>query len=1120
MAAASDRSPDSAPHLQPLHESCKTTGHRLGAGWLVWCSFVIYGSLVPFDYRPVEWDAAIARFVHMPRLDLGLGSRLDWLANVLLYVPVGFLGTLALDQGERRLSAPHNLPRAAWSALLAFSIGSILAISIEFAQVFFAPRTVSLNDLLAELLGTAIGCAAAALAGRRFEALLGGLGAAAPSPAHAWLKVYLLIYLGLSFFPFDFSTAMAVFDQKLLEGHAAWWWAPVNAAQPQLALLKLGVEVLLTLPFGLALGGAPWRLRWPVAALLGLAAGMIIEVSQLFLLSAVSQGASVASRSVGLAGGALLAPYWAVVVRPWASERRMRIIAALGAIPWFLAIAYLTGWGREAIVYQGWAERAAALHYLPFYYHYYVGESRALTSVLLVSGTYSVVGIAFGLAWRKAPTWLAPALAFAIAASFEASKLLLAGQRPDPTNALIAAVAAWLTQSVVRRLLGGSADATGPGPSIEPSTTAMRETHEPRASGAIGPASLWGLAAAAAIVVTLRIAHGHPIAMATAMLVGVVCVWRQPLSALLLAPVLMSLTDINAYTGRRWLDLDDMLMLALFAIALLRRPSQPTSAERPTASSMPLWLSCLLLPGVFVGARDIDWLDPNALLTPLGSAHGLLAAKGLLWALMLVLFVRRQRLDPGDVATAFGRGMMLALGGVVALTVYERLAFVGPFGFASDYRAPGPFTEIAVGGAYIECFLAAAVPFAVVAAFHERTRLLRWGAAVLVPAATYATMVTFSRGGQVVFLAAVVAAALLAIGRRSGHRPFGERFAAWTKGVALAGAVAVVAGAILLSPYAVTRFQQLGEDTQVRLDHWAEGLGFSRDDTLATLFGNGLGSFGRESYFQGTPKTRPGMFSLHEEAGNHWLRSHAGSLSYLDQRVDASYRQELILRARLRSLEGNGLQALLCEKDLVQSRQCGIANLQAPASADWQPIELRLSLPANPNAGWPPRPIRFTLFHGGRGTVDIDDLSLKTLDGTELLSNGSFEGQGARWLYSSDKHLTWHMKNLWLQVYFESGWAGVLAHSALLLLAVFGAWRAAKIHGIYWLAFVIALLAFQGVGLIDSVIDSAHFLQLYLSMAFLACTASSSPHRANTRRPSSPATGATLVNGRFVNEHH
>ena len=934
-----------------MYESSKTSVRRLSAGWIVWCSFVVYGSLVPFDYRPVEWDAAVTRFVHMPWIDLGLGSRLDWLANVLLYVPVGFLGTLVLEQGTRRLSAPQISPRAAWSVLLAFGIGAILAISIEFTQVFFAPRTVSLNDLVAELLGTAIGCGAAVLAGRQFEALLAGLGASAPRPAHAWLKLYLLIYLGLSFFPFDFSTAMAVFDQKLLEGHAAWWWAPVNAAQPQLAFLKLGVEVLLTLPFGLALGGAPWRLRWPVAALLGLAAGTIIEVSQLFLLSAVSQGASVVSRSVGLAAGALLSPHWAVVVRPWASERRMRMIAALGTIPWFLSVAYLSGWGREAIVYQGWAERAAALHYLPFYYHYYVGESRALTSLLLVSGTYSVVGVALGLAWRKAPTWLAPASAFAIAASFEASKLFLSGQRPDPTNALIAAIAAWLAHWVVRRLLVGSTDVAAPGPTMAPSTTAMREIHEPGEVHAIGSASLWGLAAAAAIVVTLRIAHGHPIAMATAMLVGVVCVWRQPLSALLLAPVLMSLTDINAYTGRRWLDIDDMLMLAIFAIALLRRPGQPPSGARPLASSASLWLSCLLLPGVLISAKGVDWLDPNALLTPLGSAHGLLVAKGLLWALVLVFFVRRQRLDPGGVATAFGRGMMLALAGVVALTVYERLAFVGPFGFASDYRAPGPFTEIALGGAYIECFLAAAVPFAVVAAFHERIRLVRWGAAMLVPAAAYATMVTFSRGGQVVFLVAVVAAALLAIGRRSGHRQFGERFATWTKAVALAGAVAVVAGAILMSPYAVARFQQLGEDIQVRLDHWAEGLGFSRGDTLATLFGNGLGTFGRESYFGGAPKTRPGMFSLHEEAGNHWLRTHPGSLSYLDQRVDASYGQELVLRARLRSLEGSGLQALLCEKDLVQSRQCGIANLQASASANWQPVELKLTLAGKPERG-------------------------------------------------------------------------------------------------------------------------------------------------------------------------
>ncbi|MDH4053552.1 MAG: hypothetical protein OEU93_18445, partial [Rubrivivax sp.] len=49
----------------------------LGRAWLAWCAFVVYGSLLPFELRTVPWDQAVYSFVHMPWLNLGLGSRLD-----------------------------------------------------------------------------------------------------------------------------------------------------------------------------------------------------------------------------------------------------------------------------------------------------------------------------------------------------------------------------------------------------------------------------------------------------------------------------------------------------------------------------------------------------------------------------------------------------------------------------------------------------------------------------------------------------------------------------------------------------------------------------------------------------------------------------------------------------------------------------------------------------------------------------------------------------------------------------------------------------------------------------------------------------------------------------------
>jgi hypothetical protein len=732
-------------------------------------------------------------------------------------------------------------------------------------------------------------------------------------------------------------------------------------------------------------------------------------------------------------------------------------------------------------------QRAAALNYLPLYYHYYVGEAQALTSLLLVAGIYAWVGVAVASATALG-AGMAAVLAFALAAGFEASRLVLVGLQPDPSNPLIAAAAAWLACWLVRQFRDGSTRVAVRG--SVPVSAAKPAVHAIFDAASVDKASIWGVIAGSMMVAAIHLSAGHIAATGVGTLAFAACVWRYPLSALTLTPILIGLSDVTAHTGQQWLNPLDIAMLSLLALALWhRRASAAPGVAQGSGSWVWIGLVCGLLPSMLIAARGASWSDPNALMTPLDPLHGLLIGKGLIGALVLVLFVRRHSLATRDVATAFGRGMCVALAGVVMLTVYERLAFVGPFDFTSDYRAPGPFTEIALGGAYIECFLAAAAPFAVVAAMQERSALLRWAAVALVVGAAYATMVTFSRGGQVVFLFVVVATALLLLGtRQASLRPSGARFVAWVKVLILVGGVCVVAAAVLMAPYATSRFQRLGEDAALRSHHWQEGIGFSHGGAAAAAFGNGLGSFGRESYIQGDPRTRPGMFTLYTDQAEHWLGSQPGSLSYLDQRIDVQYAEPLLLSARMRSVDGKGMQVFVCEKDLVQSRQCGSATLRAPASDQWQRVEVTFSLPTNPQAGWPPRPLRLTLFNGGRGAVELDDISLKSADGRELLRNGGFEAASSHWLYSSDQHLTWHLKNLWLQVYFESGWAGVLAHAVLLLCALVGVWRAAPTSSPYCLAFAMALLAFQGVGLIDSVIDSPRFLQLYLSLALLACS--------------------------------
>ncbi|HEY8503441.1 MAG TPA: VanZ family protein, partial [Gemmataceae bacterium] len=123
-----------------------------GLCFLGFLALAVYGSLVPFAYRPLPTDEALRRWREIPYLTLGVHSRADFVANILLFVPLGFtlLGSLALDR-----RAWVGLAAAPFAAALLFG----LSLAVEFAQIYFPPRTVSVNDIVAETAGAVLGVA-------------------------------------------------------------------------------------------------------------------------------------------------------------------------------------------------------------------------------------------------------------------------------------------------------------------------------------------------------------------------------------------------------------------------------------------------------------------------------------------------------------------------------------------------------------------------------------------------------------------------------------------------------------------------------------------------------------------------------------------------------------------------------------------------------------------------------------------------------------------------------------------------------------------------------------------------------------------------------------------------
>jgi VanZ family protein len=111
---------------------------------------VIYGSFVPFHFEPRPINEAVSEYVRIVSEPLTWESGADYLANVLLFIPLTFLWMGALTVERTRLEA-------AVTGLIVLPAASLLSAGIEFTQLYFPPRVTALDDIIAETAGGTIG---------------------------------------------------------------------------------------------------------------------------------------------------------------------------------------------------------------------------------------------------------------------------------------------------------------------------------------------------------------------------------------------------------------------------------------------------------------------------------------------------------------------------------------------------------------------------------------------------------------------------------------------------------------------------------------------------------------------------------------------------------------------------------------------------------------------------------------------------------------------------------------------------------------------------------------------------------------------------------------------------
>jgi VanZ family protein len=345
---------------------------------------VVYASIVPLDFTPLPWGESIDRWRTIPWLELGVWERADWIANTLIFVPPTFLmlGYLCTTRGVAR-----------WRLLLRGSLWigfmTLLVLGIELIQIWFPPRTVSWNDVVAGIIGVWLGGFAWLWMGPWSVRWLSDL-LQQPSVSTKATSVIVVAMLGCvlySLYPFDLVLSVAELEEKRIQGRLRWWTDAASWGWLRI-LQSWTLAALRMVPFGLGLG---WKTRpWLALFCIGILAALF-ELIQVPFFSKHAAGDEVLA---GMCGG--LAAWWIArnTVR-WRNVLEYPGTWLLCAAIWIaiIPVAFLAR--SQALVTdpQAIADRWWGMLTPPLSRYYFTSEYSALTNLAGKLAMFGVLGL-------------------------------------------------------------------------------------------------------------------------------------------------------------------------------------------------------------------------------------------------------------------------------------------------------------------------------------------------------------------------------------------------------------------------------------------------------------------------------------------------------------------------------------------------------------------------------------------------------------------------------------------------------------------------------------------------------------------------------------------------------
>lgn len=423
------------------------------AGTFAWLAagvlaFTIYGSLVPFHFVPHDPNDAWSMFQSRFETSRALSSKSDFVANVLLGVPLGFclLAACSLDMA-------WPFAKKVLAALVLWPWCIVFAVVVEFSQLYFRERTSSPSDVLAQASGSLVGLLAWLVFGERFVTRFRRVwqGDRIGGTPGRLLAVYIGMLALVLWLPLDLTLSPAELWHKNLDEPTKLVLMPFSeTGKLPTWLATVGVF----LPAGL-LGGGINNRRWnsfrviPSIVLRAMLLASILEAGQFFVKSRTASITDLLLGAFGFTLGWMLTR----IIRP-VQGRGLSLDLALMLLQAWIIYLLVINWMPFDFQLGLSSSKITDIEWVPFAAAYEKNYLSSLEEAGSKTLLFSPLGAVLGAVGVRRVSRRRTAIVFgmATAALVEAGQLWLPSRIVGPTDLVFGGLGAWLGSAAALRL--------------------------------------------------------------------------------------------------------------------------------------------------------------------------------------------------------------------------------------------------------------------------------------------------------------------------------------------------------------------------------------------------------------------------------------------------------------------------------------------------------------------------------------------------------------------------------------------------------------------------------------------------------------------------------------------